>query len=207
MTKPIPFPPDPEPDIKEAKSSQAEAPPQAATPQPPIGAHDVRTVSRDLLARMDPGAVAAPGALSLPWSAERKAHAAARDASLAARLDIFKDDLRAIRMANEVLTRAATMRAVEAAEAAIFEIRTLGEIIRLSLVNRAHLEMTREFTRQLERLEEFRGQLPVELLDALKERALDEFTNRMARASKADLEFGREQLVRWNPGVDDETSR
>ena len=36
--------------------------------------------------------------------------------SFEARLEIFKDDLRAIRIANEVLNRAATMRAVEAAE-------------------------------------------------------------------------------------------
>jgi hypothetical protein len=165
----------------------------------PAEAQDLRQVSRELLARMDPDAVASPAPLSAPWSPERRARAEARVASLAARLDIFRDDLRAIRMANEVLSRAATMRAVEAAEAAILEIRTLGETIRLSLINRAHFEMTRLFTAHLERLEQFRGRLPAEIIDALKERALEEFTNRMNRASKSDLEFGREQLVDWSP--------
>lgn len=178
-----------------------------AEPTEQVETQDIKQVSRELLERMDPGTVAMPCPLAPPWSAERRARRTARQASLAARLDIFKDDLHAIRMANEVLSRAATMRAVEAAEAAILEIRTLGETIRLALINSAHFEMARQFTAHLARLEEFRDRLPTEIIDALKERALEEFTHRMNRASKADLEFGREQLVQWNPENGDAGNR
>jgi len=87
------------------------------------------------------------------------------------------------------------MRAVEAAETAIFEIRALGETTRFVILNRAQLEMTRQFVRQLEMIEGFRGRLTVEILDALKERAFNEFTERMNRVSKADVEFNRVDIL------------
>ncbi len=165
----------------------------AGEPEPEA---DMEVVSRELRQRLDPDSVAPRSGLALPWSANSRARAAAHQASLQARLDIFRDDLRAIRIANEVLNRAATMRAVSAAEAAIFEIRTVGEILRYTLLNRAHFEMTRQFTAQLERLEAFRTQLPAEVIDALKERALAEFTSSMNRAARADLEFDKPQILK-----------
>jgi hypothetical protein len=105
--------------------------------------NSLERVSQELQIRSDPNRVAA-GAISWPWSREARARSQARDLSLQARLDIFKDDLRSIRIANEVLS-AATMRAVEAAETAIFEIRCLGETARFAILNRTHLEMTRQF--------------------------------------------------------------
>jgi len=128
--------------------------------------------SRDLQIRSDPDRVAPAGPIAWPWSREARARSQARDLSLQARLDIFQDDLRSIRIANEVLNRAATMRAVEAAETAIFEIRCLGETVRFAILNRTHLEMTRQFVAQLEIFEGFRGRVTTEILDALKERAL-----------------------------------
>jgi hypothetical protein len=155
-------------------------------------------VSQELQIRSDPNRIAA-GAISWPWSREARARTQARDLSLQARLDIFKDDLRSIRIANEVLNRAATMRAVEAAETAIFEIRCLGETARFAILNRTHLEMTRQFLSQLETLEGFRGRVTTEILDALKERALNEFTARMNRASKADVEFSKADILKLKP--------
>ncbi len=155
-------------------------------------------VSQELQIRSDPNRVAA-GAISWPWSREARARSQARDLSLQARLDIFKDDLRSIRIANEVLNRAATMRAVEAAETAIFEIRCFGETARFAILNRTHLEMTRQFVAQLEILEGFRGRVTIEILDALKERALNEFTARMNRASKADVEFSKADILKLKP--------
>jgi hypothetical protein len=157
----------------------------------------VDRVSRELRVKADPGQVAPPS--RLPWSAQSRAHARARDLSMDARLDIYRDDLRAIRIANEVLNRAATMRAVEAAETAIFEIRTLGETARFAILNRAQLEMTRQFVQQLECIETFRGRLSPEVLDALKERALNEFSGRMNRASKADVEFAKADILKLKP--------
>jgi len=155
-------------------------------------------VSQELQIRSDPNRVAA-GVVSWPWSREARARSQARDLSLQARLDIFKDDLRSIRIANEVLNRAATMRAVEAAETAIFEIRCLGETARFAILNRTHLEMTRQFVSQLEILEGFRGRVTTEILDALKARALNEFTARMNRASKADVEFSKADILKLKP--------
>jgi hypothetical protein len=52
---------------------------------------------------------------------------------------------------------------------------------------------------QLEAIENFRGRLTPEILDALKERALNEFTARMNRASKADLEFSKAEILKLKP--------
>ena len=153
-------------------------------------------VSRDIEVRADPGRVAPARAAAWPWSRGGRAHRQAATASLHARLDIFQDDLRAIRIINEVLNRAATLRAVEAAEGAIFEIRSLGETARYAILNRAHLEMTAQFVAHLEALDSFRGRVSPEVLDALKERALNEYTARMNRASKADVEFARAEILK-----------
>jgi hypothetical protein len=156
----------------------------------------IERLGQELRVRTDPNRVVSGQAAVLPFSREARARSQARDASLQARLDIFRDDLRAIRIANEVLNRAATMRAVEAAETAIFEIRCLGETARFAILNRTHLEMTRQFLDQLESIESFRGRVATEVLDALKERSLNEFTARMNRASKADVEFSKGDILR-----------
>lgn len=154
--------------------------------------------NQELQVRADPRRVT-PGKIVWPWSREARARSAARDLSVEAQLDIFKDDLRAIRIAREVLSRAATMRAVQAAETAIFEIRCLGESARFAVVNRTHLEMTRQFLLQLETIEGFRGRVTPEILDALKERALSEFSTRMNRASKSDFEFSKDDILKIKP--------
>ena len=159
----------------------------------------VERVSRELQHRTDPERVVPAIGIELPWSEAARVRARARQSSFEARLEIFKDDLRAIRIANEVLNRAATMRAVEAAEIAIFEICSLGETTRLAILNRAQLDMTRQFVEQIESIETFRGRLTDEILDALKERALTEFTERMNRASKADLEFAKGDILKLKP--------
>jgi hypothetical protein len=159
----------------------------------------LQRVGQQLRLRSDPEQVVPGRSFELPWSPEARTRAQARELSLQARLDIFRDDLRAIRIANEVLNRAATMRAVEAAESAIFEIRCLGETARFAILNRTHLEMTWQFLNQLESIEAFRGRVSTEILDALKERALNEFSARMNRASKADIEFSKAEILKLKP--------
>ncbi|MBI3490963.1 MAG: hypothetical protein HY047_04110 [Acidobacteria bacterium] len=98
---------------------------------------------------------------------------------------------------NARLTRSADLPAVSRdAEIAIFEIRSLGETTRFAILNRAQLDMTHQFVEQLESIEAFRGRLTDEILDALKERALTEFTERMNRASKSDLEFAKADILK-----------
>jgi hypothetical protein len=165
----------------------------------PEPSEKLERLSRELRVRSDPDRVVPGRYRRLPWSREARARSDAHQASLQARLDIFRDDLRAVRIANEVLNRAATMRAVEAAETAIFEIRCAGQTARLAILNRAHLEMTRQFLAQLEAIENFRGRISTEVLDALKERALNEFCARMNRASKADVEFSKPEILQLKP--------
>jgi len=172
---------------------------RAGSVECPAAEEALERVNQELRLRSDARRVVSDRRLALPWSPEARVRAQARQASLEARLDIFRDDLRAIRIANEVLNRAATMRAVEAAETAIFEIRCLGETARLAILNRTHLEMTRQFLAQLETIESFRGRVSTEILDALKERALNEFTARMNRASKADVEFSKADILKLKP--------
>jgi len=112
-------------------------------------------VNQELQMRADPDRVAAKSSRLWPWSREAKARNTAQELSVQARLDIFKDDLRSIRIAREVLSRAATMRAVQAAETAIFEIQCLGETARFSIINRTQLEMTEQFTYSSKRLKDF----------------------------------------------------
>lgn len=159
----------------------------------------IARVSREIQLRADPARVAPARPLRMPWTLEARVHTKAREAALEARLDVFRDDLRAIRIANEVLNRAATMRAVEAAEIAIFEIRNLGETARLAISNRAQLEMTRQFVAQLESIETFRGRVTPEILEALKERAFTEFTERLTRASRSDLSFAKADILGLKP--------
>lgn len=140
----------------------------------------------ELRERSDPNQVASPRQIEWPWSAGARARTQARALALDASVEIFRDNLRAIRTAHEVLNRAATARAIEAAETAVLDIHAQGESARLGIINRVHIEMTREFIAHLDRLDALRGRLPAEVLDALRERALNEFTGRMNRAARRD---------------------
>lgn len=146
--------------------------------------------------RSDPSFALPRRPFETPWSPEAKARNHARDLSIQARLDAFRDDLQALRTAHRALTRSAVMRAVEAAEGAIFEIRARGETLRYRLLNRVHIEMTQDFINQLSVVESLRDRLPSpQLADALKQRALEEFTARINRSSKADLAFDKTGLM------------
>lgn len=166
--------------------------PEVAPPETEVSAAGV---SAELERRLDPNQVVREAPV-WPWSPEARTRAEAQRAGLRARLDMYRDDLAAIRTAHQALSRAGTMRAIEAAETAIFEIRTIGETLRLALLNRAQIEMTRLFVQQIEALEEFRGKVPSEILDALKERALEEYTARMNRASRAEMEFEKAGMTK-----------
>ncbi len=63
----------------------------------------VERVSRELQHRTDPNRVAPASGVELPWSESARVRARARQASFEARLEIFKDDLRAIRIAGRTL--------------------------------------------------------------------------------------------------------
>jgi len=100
-------------------------------------------------------------------------------------VDIFRDNIEVMRAAGRALASVAAVRAHEAASAAKFELRARGQVVRLALLNRVHLDLAHEFIAQIERIELLRGRIPPEIVDAMKERAFSEFTAGVNRASDA----------------------
>lgn len=147
----------------------------------------------ELMQRLsDPARVAGPGPRNpLPWSPQAKAVKAAEQASIDARLEVFQDDLKSIRAANRILNRISMAHAVETARAAIFEIRARGELVRYEILNETHRELTSLFLSQIESIESLRDRMPAEMLDAMKERALNEFTAKMNRVSRAEAALSK----------------
>lgn len=121
-----------------------------------------------------------------PWSAESSDRRQTRELSRQARLDQYKDHLRAFRTANEALGNAAAARASAASETSIFEAQCLNEMARFGIVNRVQHDMTSAFLDRLAAVESFRGRVSTEILDALRERALNEFAGSMNRASSSN---------------------
>lgn len=155
-----------------------------------------RDAAGEVRLRTDPSFALPRHPFESPWSPEAKARRQARDLSIQARLDAFRDDLKALRIAHRALTRSAIMRVVEAAEGAIFEIRTEQETRRYRLLNRAHIQMTGEFVDQLARIESITPQLPSpQIAEALRQRALEEFIAGMNRSSKPALAFDKSELM------------
>ena len=56
---------------------------------------------------------------------------------------------------------------------------------RFGIANRVHHDMTHAFLDRLASVESFRGSVSPEILDALRERALNEFAGSMNRSSSA----------------------
>lgn len=171
--------------MKDRSTDQRALVPAPAQPAEPA----LERVQRQLRERADPTVVFPRSLFESPWSPAADVRRQARQSSIAARLDLFRDDLQSIRAARHAIGRAASAQAMEAAETAVFEIRSVGESTRFAILNRTHLDMTAQFLNRLEQIDGFRSRLSPELLDALRERALEEFTAAMNRASKIETRF------------------
>ena len=154
-------------------------------------------VNQELQMRADPDRVAAKSSRLWPWSREAKARNTAQELSVQARLDIFKDDLRSIRIARP------KPRCDDAGCSSCGDRHFRDSMPRRDGAIFDHQPNAagddRAIHVQLEAIEGFRGRVTPEILDALKERALTEFSNRMNRASKADFEFSKNDILRIKP--------
>jgi hypothetical protein len=117
-------------------------------------------------------------------SFESRVREEARSLDLQSRLDRFRDGLEIRRNAHRVLGEFQTVQAKETVRLSISEKRCDAELALYAAVNRVHHQMTMEFLTRLDQIEALRPQLPSELLDALKERAFEEYTERVNLASK-----------------------
>lgn len=130
-----------------------------------------------------------------PWSERAAAIRAAKRASRKAQLDVFLDDLNSIRAARQAISRVSALRAIEAAECAIFEDRAQAEVFRHSVLADAHRQITERFTAEIARLHGQGQPLSPEMADALRERALNELTESMKAVSRARAEFEKQWLL------------
>lgn len=122
-----------------------------------------------------------------PDSLESRARERARALDSQSRLDRFGDALEVQRRAQRVLSEFQAAQAQDAARLSSVENSCGAELALYSNVNRVHHQMTLEFLRRLSQIEGLREQLPPELMDALKERAFEEYTDRVNRASKHSI--------------------
>jgi hypothetical protein len=106
--------------------------------------------ARDELGRVaDPAARVKPNRIRWPWSPSARAMRAARQASVQAQLDVYLNDLDVLRAARQAVSRVTAFRAIEAAECAIFELRSQGEALRHAMLARTHSELTARFAAEL----------------------------------------------------------
>lgn len=149
------------------------------------------------LRRADPQAAFPRSAFELPWSHEAKLRDQARKLTLQADFDVFRSDLNSLRAAREAFGRVAAQCE---AETAAFEMRCRQETHRYEIVSRDHLDLAQRFMAKLEAFEAFRGRpgASPEMIDAMKERALEEFVACMNRISKIDAKLPDSKPVRGN---------
>jgi len=128
-----------------------------------------------------------------PWSQAAATRRRVRAATLEASHGIAEDRLAAARRIQATWNELACVRAAEAARTAVLEARADGEAARLSLAFRRLVQMTTTFSTELSALEPFRAALGDEILDAIRERALNEFAARVAAAMRGDSATARRQ--------------
>jgi hypothetical protein len=170
----------------------------SAADDPAPGEQALESVRQELGRAADPSARVGSTRFAWPWSQKAGAVRRARAANLEAQLQIYLDDLNAIRTARQALSRVTAFRAIEAAETAIFELRVRGETLRHAILARGHAELTARFAAQLPEIHALHENKNIspEMLDALRERALSELTESMKAASKARVDFYKQWLLK-----------
>jgi hypothetical protein len=130
------------------------------------------------------------GVVEWPWSEAAAVRRRTRAAALEASLAIAEDRLAVARRVQAAWNELAYVRASESARTAVLEARADGEAARLSAAFRRLVQMTAAFAAELSALEPFRATLGDEILDAIRERALNEFAARVAAALRGDAATG-----------------
>lgn len=132
-----------------------------------------------------------------PLSIESMARREALKASLEARLTIFRDNVDAVRTANRVLNNAAIIQLMTAAEAWIMDIRTMAEVEKQRVVDRAKNQLLETLEGRILDIEVFRqrGIVPEEIMEVMLNNAFNEFAGRAARIVELNFEFFKDKLL------------
>ena len=132
-----------------------------------------------------------------PLSIESVARREALKASLEARLTIFRDNIDAVRTANRVLNNAAIIQLMTAAEAWIMDIRTMAEVEKQRVVDRAKNHLLETLEDRILDIEVFRqrGIVPESIMEVMQNNAFNEFAWRASRIVELNFEFSKDKLL------------
>jgi hypothetical protein len=135
-----------------------------------------------------------------PLSIESQIRREALRTSLEARLTIFRDNVDAVRTANRVLNNAAIIQLMTVAESWIVDIRTMSEVEKQRVIDRAKNHLLTTLEERILDIEVFRqrGIIPEEIMEVMQNNAFNEFAWRAARIVEFDFEFSKDKLLNIN---------
>ena len=112
-----------------------------------------------------------------PLSIESQIRREALRTSLEARLTIFRDNVDAVRTANRVLNNAAIIQLMTVAESWIVDIRTMSEVEKQRVIDRAKNHLLETLEERILDIEVFRqrGIVPEEIMEVMQNNAFNEF--------------------------------
>jgi hypothetical protein len=157
----------------------------------------VRQQREELDRKADPSMVVDRKRAWNPFSMHAKMRRAAEEAALTARLDIFKDQLLAVRKTNEVLSRGAITEVAIAVEDYLTRILVESASNKYRFRHEASLKLKRVFTEKLADLqaEAQRKVINEDMLEAMINASYMEFAEESARLGKINVEFDKTQLL------------
>lgn len=132
-----------------------------------------------------------------PLSLESQIRREALKASLEARLTIFRDNVDAVRTANRVLNNAAIIQLMTAAESWIIDVRTMAEVEKQRVVDKAKNHLLETLEERILDIEVFRQRaiVPEEILQVMHDNAFNDFAWRAAKIADLDFEFAKDKLL------------
>ena len=132
-----------------------------------------------------------------PLSIESQIRREALRTSLEARLTIFRDNVDAVRTANRVLNNAAIIQLMTVAESWIVDIRTMSEVEKQRVIDRAKNHLLETLEERILDIEVFRqrGIVPEEIMEVMQNNAFNEFAWRASRIVEFDFEFSKDKLL------------
>jgi hypothetical protein len=132
-----------------------------------------------------------------PLSIESQIRREAVKTALEARLTIFRDNVDAVRTANRVLNNAAIIQLMTAAESWIVDLRTMAEVEKQRVVDRAKNRLLETLEERILDIEVFRqrGIIPEQIMEVMQNNAFNEFAERAARIVEFDFEFSKDKLL------------
>jgi hypothetical protein len=153
------------------------------------------TQREDLEKKSDPGFVA--GKSRNPFSLQSKMRRAAEQSAFEGRLEIFKDQIQAVRKSNELLNRAAIAQVAVAAETFLTGLVADAERIKHSVKQDALSGLTDRLEQKLIELDGRRKRaiLLPDMIDALQERAITDFAASAAKIAEVDVVFAKDKLL------------